>query len=163
MKPTPPKPGQESVWDYPRPPRLEATNQTVRVYFADTLIAETSRPLRMLETSHPPTYYIPMSDIRMDFLRPSGNPSTFCEWKGRARYWDIRVGPEESTAAGWSYPRPSSEYAALLDHLAFYPSRMSACYVNEEMVEAQPGDFYGGWITSNIVGPFKGAQGTWGW
>jgi uncharacterized protein (DUF427 family) len=158
----PPGPRQESVWDYPRPPRVEPTHRRVRVVFNDTVIADSRRAQRVLETSHPPTYYIPREDVQMDYLQPSTR-ATYCEWKGRATYFTIIVGDHKARDAAWSYPEPKPRYAGLQDHLAFYPSRMDACYVDDEQVEAQPGDFYGGWITSDVVGPFKGGPGTWGW
>ncbi len=165
MKPVrriPPGPGQESVWDYPRPPRVEPTSRRVRVVFGGVTIADTHRALRVLETSHPPTYYIPPDDIRMEYLTPTGKRS-FCEFKGSAGYYTVQVGEKRAEHAAWSYARPSSGYEAIAGYVAFYPSRMDACYVDDEQVVAQEGDFYGGWITSDIVGPFKGGPGTWGW
>ncbi len=152
----------ESVWDYPRPPRVEATGRLVRVEFADRLIAESSRSLRVLETSHPPVFYIPRSDIETSLIRAS-NRSSFCEFKGEASYLDVVVGDRVSIDAAWEYPDPSRGFEALKDHVAFYPGRVDACFVDGEKVKAQDGGFYGGWITSEIVGPFKGAPGTRGW
>jgi uncharacterized protein (DUF427 family) len=163
MKPIPPKPGQESVWDYPRPPRLEKTSRHLRVEFGGEIIADTNQAYRVLETSHPPVYYIPMEDVREAFLRESSRGGTFCEFKGRAKYWDIVTSKGESQSAAWSYPTPSKAFAPIAGFLAFYASRVDACYVNDEKVQSQEGDFYGGWITSDIVGPFKGGTGTWGW
>lgn len=157
-----PGPGQESVWDYPRPPRLEHSNKFVVVEFAGELIAQTHRALRVLETSHPPTYYIPLQDVRREFLVASAL-RTFCEFKGTAAYWTLRVSERESTNAGWHYPEPTRWYRALKEHVCFYPSRVDACYIDDERVQTQEGDFYGGWITSDIVGPFKGGPGTAGW
>lgn len=159
----PPKPGQESVWDYPRPPRLEKTNKHLTIEFGGLIIADTHRAYRVLETSHPPVYYIPTEDVRMDLLKERNGQSSFCEFKGQASYWDIRAGQAESPAAAWSYPSPTPAFAAIAGYLAFYASRVDACYVDGEQVQAQEGDFYGGWITSEIVGPFKGGKGTWGW
>jgi uncharacterized protein (DUF427 family) len=159
---TEPGPGQESVWDYPRPPRLEPTTSLVRVVFNGEVVAESRQALRVLETSHPPVYYIPPDDIRSEFLEMSSR-SSFCEWKGRARYHSLKVGGRRSPDAAWSYPQPSLAFALIKDHLAFYPSRVDECTVDGEIVTAQPGDFYGGWITSAIVGPFKGDAGTMGW
>lgn len=157
----PPGPGQESVWDYPRPPRLESSSRRVRIFFADTLIAESSKAYRILETSHPPTWYIPHEDIQTEFLiRASGG--SHCEWKGAAIYWTVKVGDLIAEKAAWSYEHPTPRFAAIAHYLAFYPSRCE-CYVDNERVQSQPGDFYGGWITSDIVGPFKGSPGTWGW
>ncbi len=162
MKRILPGPGQESVWDYPRPPRLEPTPRLVVVEFAGQQIARTTRALRLLETSHPPTYYLPPEDVRREHLVPAPSAS-HCEWKGAARYWSIRIGERESRQAAWSYPDPVATYAALKDHFAFYASRVDACYIDGERVTPQPGDFYGGWITRDVVGPFKGAPGTFGW
>lgn len=157
-----PGPGQESVWDYPRPPRLERSDKLVVVEFAGEVIAETRRALRILETSHPPTYYIPPEDIHREFLI-AGELHTFCEFKGNASYWTLKVNERLSENAAWYYPRPTQRYAELKDHACFYPSRVDACYVDGERVQAQAGDFYGGWITEKIVGPFKGGPGTLGW
>lgn len=163
-----PGPGQESVWDYPRPPRMEDVDKKVKVVFGGVTIAYTSRAKRVLETSHPPVYYVPPEDIRMEYLSESGRTS-YCEWKGRARYFDIHVDDEitgekkSEDAAAWFYPEPTHSFVELKNHVAFYPSRMDNCWVGGEKVEAQAGDFYGGWVTSEIVGPFKGSPGTWGW
>ena len=157
-----PRAGQESVWDYPRPPRLEPVAQRIRVVFNEVVLAETHRAQRILETSHPPVYYIPPEDIQQAHLLPAAR-STACEWNGRAVYFHVEVGERRAEFAAWAYPDPVPAYEALRDHVAFYPSKMDACYVGDERVQAQPGDFYGGWITSAIVGPFKGGAGTWGW
>ena len=157
-----PGPGQESVWDYPRPPRLEDVTKKVKVVFNEVTLAYTTRAKRVLEASHPPVYYIPPEDIRMEHLALADGTS-FCEWKGAARYYDVTVDGKTEARAAWFYPNPVPAYRSLKDHVAFYPSRMDACWVGGEKVEAQEGDFYGGWITANIVGPFKGAPGTWGW
>lgn len=157
-----PAPGQESVWDYPRPPRLEDSAKHVRVIFGGVVIADTYHAKRVLETSHPPVYYIPLEDIKTEYLTRTER-SSFCEWKGAASYYTVRVGDRETRDAAWFYPNPTDAFAAIKDYVAFYPGRMEACYVEDERVESQPGDFYGGWITSEIVGPFKGAPGTWGW
>lgn len=154
--------GQESVWDYPRPPRLEKTSKRIRVMFGGLVIAETTSAYRVLETSHPPSYYIPPADIRMEYLRRTPL-HTVCEFKGGATYWSIVMGDRESENAGWSYPDPRPGFEAMRNHIAFYASRVDTCYVDDEQVTPQPGDFYGGWITADIVGPFKGAPGTWGW
>ena len=157
-----PGPGQESVWDYPRPPALEPVHARVRVAFGGVRIAETTRALRILETSHPPTYYVPQDDVAMRYLTRTAR-STGCEFKGRAVYYDIEAGGRRAGGAAWSYPDPAPRYTALRDHVAFYPSRMDACWVDGERVRSQAGDFYGGWITDRVVGPFKGGPGTWGW
>jgi uncharacterized protein (DUF427 family) len=132
------------------------------VEFNGEALAETVRAYRVLETSHPPTYYIPQADVKMELLRPNAKRS-FCEYKGEAHYWDILAGSRTSIAAAWSYPSPSQAYSALRDHLVFYAHRVDACFVDGERVQAQEGDFYGGWVTTNIVGPFKGGPGTVGW
>ncbi len=156
---------KESVWDYPRPPRLEVTNRHVEVIFNGVTIAESQHPIRILETSHPPVYYIPPADVKIaDYLRLVAR-HTFCEFKGTASYYTIQVGDQIAEAAAWFYPNPVAAYAGLKDYVAFYPSRVEACFVDGERVAAQGGDFYGGWITSEIVGPFKGdpSRDTRGW
>ena len=153
---------QESVWDYPRPPREEPTAKRIRVVFNDATIADTTRAIRVLETSHPPVYYIPAQDVRMEYLTVASR-RTFCEFKGSASYWTLKVGNRRVENAAWSYQTPSAGYESIKGYLAFYPSKTDACYVDDEQVQPQEGDFYGGWITSNIVGPFKGGAGTWGW
>jgi len=164
MRPIPevPKQGQESVWDYPRPPRLELTNKHIRILFNDQIIVDTNRAMRMLETSHPPTYYLPMDDVNQAFLSPSGNTS-FCEFKGAAQYYDVVVGSKKATQAAWYYPNPSRRYPDIQGRIAFYAGLMDACYVNDEKVTPQQGGFYGGWITADLAGPFKGGPGSWGW
>lgn len=162
MKRIEPKEGQESVWDYPRPPRLEPTNKHLKIIFNGEIIAETTRGFRVLETSHPPVYYFPPSDVRTEFLTKAAN-SSFCEWKGRAGYYDLRASENQVRNAAWFYPDPTGRFAEIKNFIAFYPSKMDACYVDGELVQSQEGDFYGGWITSEIVGPFKGGAGTFGW
>ena len=135
----------------------------IQVTFGGQAIVQTNRAYRVLETSHPPAYYIPQEDIAMEYLSQTANKTTFCEWKGMAVYWDIAVGGNVKRAAAWSYPSPNPSFDEITDHIAFYPSLMDACFINDEKVKAQKGDFYGGWITSKIVGPFKGGDGTWGW
>ena len=162
MKRTKPKDDQESVWDYPRPPRLEAVSQHVRVVFNDVVMADTNQALRILETSHPPVYYLPPEDVRTEYLKQNQHQS-FCEFKGMAGYYDLEIEGQRVTNAAWFYPNPVPQYAGLQGYLAFYPSKMDACYVGDALVRAQEGDFYGGWITDKIVGPFKGGAGTWGW
>lgn len=157
-----PGPGQESVWDYPRPPRVELAQQHIQVIFDGAIIADTRHALRVLETSHPPVYYLPPEDVQMDYLARV-NHVTMCEFKGAAVYYNIAVGSQHATHVAWSYPQPTSAFSALTNYLAFYPSKIDACLVDGELAQAQPGDFYGGWITKNIVGPFKGGTGTWGW
>lgn len=154
-----PAAGQESVWDYPRPPALVSDHRKVVVGDHDDPLAVTRSALRVLETASPPTFYVPMSDIVIERLVPAAGQS-FCEWKGPAQYWAASTEP--ATPIAWSYPRPLTPFEALADHLSFYPARV-ACTVDGEPVRAQDGGFYGGWITNEIVGPFKGEAGTGGW
>lgn len=160
MKKVKPKTGQESVWDYPRPPQVEPFSKSIKVVFNEVCVAQSNNTHRVLETSHPPVYYIPAADVTMDSIIKSDH-NTWCEFKGQASYFHVKVGDRMIQNAGWFYEQ--STFPALNNCLAFYASKMDACYVDEERVQAQEGDFYGGWITSNIVGPFKGAPGTWGW
>lgn len=162
IQPVKPGPRQESVWDYPRPPRLEPSTRRVRVIFYGEIVAETTRAIRVLETSHPPAYYIPPVDIRMDWLARTKHTS-YCEFKGIAYYWSLTVNGQKSANVAWAYANPSPGYETIKDYLAFYPGRVEACYVDDERVQPQAGNFYGGWITSEIVGPFKGEPGTQGW
>ena len=153
----------ENVWDYPRPPALVPCERRVRVVAGGATIADSTRALRVLETSHPPTIYVPPEDVDAAALRPAAG-SSLCEWKGRAAYFDV-VGGDGGVAerAAWSYPAPAPAFAALAGHVAFYPGRVEAAYLDDERVTAQKGDFYGGWITADLAGPFKGAPGTRGW
>ena len=157
-----PGPGQESVWDYPRPPRLEDCTLRIRVITGGITIADSTSTIRVLETSHPPVYYLPSQDVEMDCLLLARGRS-FCEWKGEAEYYSVTASGQTIEKAAWFYSDPSPRFSRIAGHVAFYPSKMEACYVDDEKVQAQEGDFYGGWITSNIVGPFKGAPGTFGW
>jgi uncharacterized protein (DUF427 family) len=154
----------ESVWDYPRPPRIEPSARRLRVMLGGALIAETSHSMRVLETSHPPVYYLPMDCIASGALATSSGRGSFCEWKGQAVYYDV-IGPGGRLVrrAAWGYPEPPRAFEELRDTVAFYPGAMDECTVDGEQVRAQPGDFYGGWITNEILGPFKGAPGTFGW
>lgn len=152
----------ERVFDYPRPPRLEPASRRVRVVFEGVTVADSTRALRLLETWHPPSYYVPPGDVRLDLLEPTTSRS-FCEWKGAARYFSLRVGDKNAVECAWAYPDPSPGYEALKDCLAFYAGRVGACYLDDERVTPQPGRFYGGWISSDLVGPFKGGPGTEGW
>ena len=152
----------ESVWDFPRPPALRPCARRVRVELGGLVVADSMMALRVLETSHPPTIYIPPGDVAAGCLRPAGG-SSLCEWKGIASYFDVVAGGRRAARAAWTYHGPASPYAALRDHIAFYPSRMDACLLDDELVRSQPGDFYGGWITSDLRGPFKGEPGTLGW
>ncbi|MBM2619328.1 DUF427 domain-containing protein [Actinoplanes sp. LDG1-06] len=152
----------ESVWDYPRPPRLERSPARVSVVHAGQPIAESDRCWRVLETSHPPVYYVPRDDITPGVLARAEGRS-LCEFKGDATYWDLVVGDVRMPRVGWSYERPTPGYAEMAGAVAFYPSRVDECRVDGELVRPQEGDFYGGWITSGIAGPFKGGPGTMGW
>lgn len=157
-----PGPGQESVWDYPRPPRLEKSLRHIQILFNGVTFADSRQTFRVLETSHPPVYYIPLEDVQQQYLRPTQR-STFCEWKGAARYYDLVVGDRVVNNGVWQYPDPTERFHDIRACVAVYPSKMDACFVDGEPVKAQAGDFYGGWITQAIVGPFKGGLGTWGW
>ena len=153
-----PGPGQESVWDYPRPPACLPSDRHVVVRRGDTVVADTSAAYRVLETSHPPTWYLPRSSVADGLLTPSRARSTFCEWKGDATYWDL-LGVEGGM---WSYEHPTSGFTAITGYVTCYPSAFE-CFVDDEPVRPQEGGFYGGWITDDVVGPFKGGAGTWGW
>lgn len=152
----------ESVWDYPRPPRLEPTNRHIVVRHRGHTIADSRRAMRVLETSHPPTYYIPREDVDMSFIEEATGTS-FCEWKGTARYWTVVADGDRIERTAWSYPDPTSAFRPMKDHLCFYAHGVDECRVDDERVQPQPGSFYGGWITSDIKGPFKGGPGTVGW
>ncbi len=155
-------PGQESVWDFPRPSILQPVSSHLLVILGGEVVAETRNGLRTIETSHPPTYYVPPRDIAADSLRPAPG-SSFCEWKGTARYFDVLAGGLVRAGAAWSYPSPTKPFAALADHVAFYAAPMDGCFVDGERVTPQPGGFYGGWITARVTGPFKGVPGSRGW
>jgi uncharacterized protein (DUF427 family) len=152
----------ESVWDYPRPPRLERSPARITVRHAGVTVVDSDRCHRVLETSHPPVYYVPRSDVAPGVL-VAGRGASVCEYKGAATYWDLVVGAVRVPAAGWSYEHPTPAYADIAGAVAFYPGRVDECRVDGERVRAQPGDFYGGWITDAITGPFKGPAGTAGW
>jgi uncharacterized protein (DUF427 family) len=153
----------ESVWDYPRPPAVEPCSRRVRVELAGHVLAESDRALRVLETSHPPTIYIPPDDVRMALLVERRARSTWCEFKGAARYLEAVIDGVRHGPVAWTYPDPSWAYERLRGHVAFYPSRVDAAWLGDERVRAQDGDFYGGWISADLVGPFKGAPGTLDW
>lgn len=153
----------ESVWDYPRPPRVEPCRREVRLELAGVELARSRAALRVLETSHPPTIYIPPGDVRMDLLSASDARQTFCEFKGTASYLDAQVGERRVRAVAWTYPEPAPGYESLAGHISFYPGRVDGAWLDDERVQAQAGDFYGGWITAEIRGPFKGGPGTSGW
>ncbi len=154
--------GQESVWDYPRPPALEHDDRLVEVRLEEleVEIASSRRTIRVLETASPPVFYIPTAGINMGLLTPARG-SSLCEWKGEARYWALIEYPELGPV-GWSYPKPTPEYEEIRGYLSFYPGRVE-CYVRGERVRPQPGGFYGGWLTDDIAGPVKGEPGTEGW
>ena len=157
-----PGPGQESVWDYPRPPRLENFSGHIKIIFNDVTLVDSHSAKRVLETSHPPVYYIPPEDIKMEYLL--NNPHTsWCEWKGEAYYYDVLVQGTRATRTAWFYPDPAEGFRDLTGYVAFYAEPMDTCFVNGQKVRPQPGNFYGGWITDNIVGPFKGMPGSLQW
>jgi uncharacterized protein (DUF427 family) len=149
-----PLPGQESVWDYPRPPRLEPSARAVTVVLADGVVARSERALRVLETGSAPTYYLPEDDVATEYLRRTRG-ATWCGWKGRASYFDVVVGERRARRAAWAYLRPKPAFADIAGWHSFYPGRVDACLLGDELVRAQPGGFYGGWVTDDIVGPFK--------
>lgn len=152
----------ESVWDYPRPPRLEPVAERIRVVVEGVTIADSTRAVRVLETSHPPVYYLPPGDVRVDLLVP-GRGRSVCEWKGAASYHTLVLGARRIEDIAWSYERPTPPFTAIASYLAFYPGRVDEAWVGDERATPQAGGFYGGWITSRIRGPFKGEQGTLGW
>jgi uncharacterized protein (DUF427 family) len=157
-----PGPGQESVWDYPRPPRLEPTTAHLAVEVAGVVVAETTAGMRVLETSQPPAFYFPPADVRTDLLVPS-TAVTFCEWKGLATYATVMVGDRRAVDAAWTYRSPTAPFAAIAGWWAFYPQRVDACRVDGERADGNEGAFYGGWVTSAVAGPFKGGPGTAHW
>ena len=152
----------ESVWDYPRPPRLETSDELVEVVLGGVVIARSTASWRVLETSHPPTYYLPQEAVVAGVLRPAAGGS-WCEWKGQASYFDLVSGDQVARRAGWCYRTPTPGFEAITDAVAVMPALVDRCTVDGEVVEPQPGGFYGGWITSRVTGPFKGAPGTLGW
>ena len=155
VEPEPVRPGQESVWAFPRPARAEAVANHLLITHAGLVVAETRRGVRTLETSHPPSYYFPPEDVAPSVLRPSRRGS-ICEWKGQAVYYDVALPDGRATDAAWSYPDPSAAFALMRDYVAFYAAPFDGCFVDGERVRPQPGGFYGGWITSRVAGPFKG-------
>lgn len=157
-----PAPGQESVWDYPRPPRLERTERHVQVWLGGVQIADTRSSYRVLETSHPPGYYLPRDAFLPGVLLPAAG-SSVCEWKGRASYWTLTAGGMSVPKAAWSYEHPTPEFEPIAGHVALYAGRVDRVTLDGVEVTPQPGEFYGGWITPEIVGPFKGIEGSWGW
>ncbi len=153
----------ERVWDYPRPPAVTICRRRIRVELAGETLADSRRALRVLETSHPPTVYVPPDDVRSDLLADSGARPSRCEFKGAARYLDAIVDGCRVHAVAWTYRDPAPAYEALRDHVAFYPWRVDAAWMGDERVQAQASDFYGGWVTADLLGPFKGPPGTLGW
>ena len=160
--PEPIAPGQESVWDYPRPPAIRASDEEIIVILGGVEICETRASWRILETGHPPTYYLPRAAFAQGALRPARGWS-YCEWKGQASYLDVIGGSKIARRAAWYYSRPNAGYSAIVDHVAIYAGEMDECLLDGEQVLPQAGGFYGGWITSNVSGPFKGGPGTNGW
>jgi uncharacterized protein (DUF427 family) len=156
-----PGPGQESVWDYPRPPKVVADQRRVVVRFGDSIIADSISTYRVLETAGPPTFYIPPRDVRVELLQPFPGASV-CEWKGTAKYWSLKTSEPAREAIGWSYPTAQSPYELISGYFSFYPGRVE-CFVDNQRVRPQPGYFYGGWVTDEIVGPWKGEPGTERW
>lgn len=162
MKRVEPGPGQESVWDYPRPPRVEPSSERIVLVLGGEVIVDTTESLRVLETSHPPAYYLPCTAFADGSLVPAAG-SSFCEFKGSAKYLTVRGGDAAAERSAWYYPNPSPGFEQLVDHVAVYPAAMDSVTVDGETVLPQAGGFYGGWITSRVVGPFKGEPGTMGW
>jgi uncharacterized protein (DUF427 family) len=157
-----PGPGQESAWDYPRPPALEPVTERLTVVLGGVVIADTTRGWRVLETSHPPNYYFPLDDVLPGALERAKGAS-YCEWKGRAHYFSVTGGDTVAHEGAWGYDDPSPAFSPIRGHVAFYAGRMDECTVGGEVVVPQPGGFYGGWITARVVGPFKGGAGSRGW
>jgi len=161
-KPDPIGPGQESVWSYPRPPIVLPSDRHVVVELGGVVVCDTRRALRLLETSHPPTWYLPRADFAVGSLRVASG-SSVCEWKGRATYLDVVGGEKIAAGKAWTYLSPTAAFAVIADHVALYAAAMDGCFVDDERVEPQPGGFYGGWVTRDVVGPFKGIPGSMGW
>lgn len=160
--PDPVAPGQESVWEYPRPPRIESVASRVVIRFGGVAIVDTADVMRVLETSHPPVYYLPIAAFAAGSLMSAGG-SSYCEFKGSARYFDVHAEGRTAPRAAWGYPHPSAGFEVLAERVAVYAQHMDTCEVDGETVIPQPGGFYGGWITSAVVGPFKGVPGSFGW
>ena len=156
-----PKKNQESVWDYPRPPRIKLDERDIQVYLNVLQIAHTRKARKIMETASPPTFYLPTGDVDMSVLKPNQQTS-FCEWKGQALYYDFSFNDINISSVAWSYPNPTNQFKVIKNHIAFYPSKLK-CHINGELVSAQQGGFYGGWITTEIIGPFKGEVDTQGW
>jgi uncharacterized protein (DUF427 family) len=157
-----PEPWQESVWDYPRPPKIEKTSKHLKVVVQNTLIAETRKGLRILETSHPPVYLFPPENVKMEFLKPNLEIA-FCEFKGKTNYYDVKVDSQILYDVAWVYFKPTSLFEAIRGYIGFFAHKTDGCFVDGEQITPQEGGFYSGWITKDIVGPFKGGSGTWDW
>ncbi len=157
-----PGPGQVSVWDFPRPPAIVADEREIVVRWGAVEVARTRRAVRLLETSHPPSFYLPWADVTRNLLQPDPAAGSFCEWKGPAQYWALVDGPRRLPGVAWSYPRPLAGAEELADRVAFYPAGLD-CWVDGMPVQAQAGGFYGGWVTADLAGPFKGGPGSAGW
>jgi uncharacterized protein (DUF427 family) len=153
----------ESVWDYPRPPRVEPTSRRIRVIHGGVTLVDTTDAVRVLETSHPPTYYVPRGAVAVAVLSPSGGRTSVCEWKGTATYLDVVVPGRRAARAAWMFPAPRPGFEAIAGRVAFYAQHVDECRVDDERVLPQDGSFYGGWVTSDLIGPFKGGTGTAGW
>jgi uncharacterized protein (DUF427 family) len=162
VRPDPTGPDEESVWRYPRPPALEPEPRRIRIVHRGLVLADTTDAWRVLETSHPPSYYLPPEDVAAEYLEAAGGGS-ICEWKGAATYWTVAMGGVRLERVGWSYPNPTRRFDGLRDHLAFYAAPFDEVTVGGAQVDPQPGGFYGGWVTPWVKGPFKGGPGSWGW
>ena len=156
-----PRPGQTSVWDFPRPPQLAPDTREVVIRWGELEVARTRRAIKVLETSHPPSFYLPWEDVAEHLLQQQSG-SSFCEWKGPAQYWSLVNGNNRLDGVAWSYPRPLAGAEALAACVAFYPGSLS-CTVDGAVVRPQPGGFYGGWITPDLAGPFKGDPASSAW
>lgn len=156
------RPGQESVWDYPRPPALRWCDRRIRVVLGGEVVCDAAGAWQVLETSHPPTHYVPREAFGDRTLSPAAG-SSYCEWKGAARYFDLHGGGQTVERAAWSYPQPFPGFARIAGHIALYAHVVDACFIGEEEARPQPGRFYGGWITDSVVGPFKGVPGSQDW
>ncbi len=162
VEPTVPGPGEESVWDYPRPPRVEAVRERIRVVVGGVDVASSTRAVRVLETAGAPVYYLPPDDVRTDLLARTRH-ATHCEWKGDATYWTVTIDDRSIEDVAWSYQRPKAGFEPITGYLAFYAAKVDEAWVGHERATPQPGGFYGGWMTSPIVGPVKGEPGSGGW
>jgi uncharacterized protein (DUF427 family) len=155
-------PGQESVWDYPRPPIIEREDRRIRIEHDGCILVNSIGAYRVLETSSPPVYYMPLDDVQTQYLEPSEH-TTLCEWKGIANFWSIRVDDRYVENAAWSYPEPWTGYGDIQHYIGFNAHKVDACFVGSHKVKPQPGKYYGGWITPEVVGPFKGIPGSKQW